>query len=75
MHVHTVVLCSCCSDHRPIGFRFIPHLFCFTESQGNWPLQFTRFPGHLTQSLWGLWVLMWTKFCLSPPSISGRYGV
>ena len=28
----------------------------------------------LTQSLWGLWVLVYTDF-LSPPSISGRYGV
>ena len=31
-------------------------------------------PG-LAQSLWGLWVLVCTRFCLSPPSISGRYGV
>ena len=58
MHVHTVILCSCCSDNGPICLRFIPHLFCFTESQGNWPLWFTRFPGHLTQSLWGLWAMM-----------------
>ena len=29
----------------------------------------------LAQSLWGLWVLVCTKFCLSPPSISGGYGV
>ena len=26
-------------------------------------------------SLWGLWVLMHTRFCLSPLSVSGRYGV
>ena len=39
-HVHTVILCSCCSDHGRIGFRFIPYLPCFTESQRNWPLQF-----------------------------------
>ena len=29
----------------------------------------------LAQSLWGLWVLVCTRFCLSPLSISGRYGV
>ena len=29
----------------------------------------------LAQSLWGLWVLVHTRFCLSPLSISGRYGV
>ena len=29
----------------------------------------------LTQSPWGLWVPVCTKFCLSPPSISGGYGV
>ena len=27
------------------------------------------------QSLWGLWVLVCTRFCLSPLSISGQYGV
>ena len=27
----------------------------------------------LAQSLWGLWVLVQTRFCFSPPSISGRY--
>ena len=31
-------------------------------------------PG-LAQSLWGLWVLVCTRFCLGPPSIFGRYGV
>ena len=29
----------------------------------------------LAQSLWGLWVLVHTRFCLSPLSISGGYGV
>jgi len=29
----------------------------------------------LAQSLWGLWVLVCTRFCLSPPSISGGYRV
>ena len=29
----------------------------------------------LTQSLWGPWVLVCTRFYLSPPSISGEYGV
>ena len=29
----------------------------------------------LAQSLWGLWVLVHTRFCLSPPHIFGRYGV
>ena len=29
----------------------------------------------LAQSLWGLWVLVHTRFCLRPLSISGRYGV
>ena len=29
----------------------------------------------LAQSLWGIQVLVHTSFCLSPPSISGRYGV
>ena len=29
----------------------------------------------LGQSLWCLWVLVCTRFCLSPSSISGRYGV
>ena len=29
----------------------------------------------LAQSLWGLWVLLHTRFCLSPPSVSGGYGV
>ena len=24
--------------------------------------------------LWGLWVLMYTRFCLSPPRVSGGYG-
>ena len=28
----------------------------------------------LTQALWGLWVLVCTRFCLSPPSISARLG-
>ena len=28
----------------------------------------------LSQSLWGLWVLVHTRFCLSPPSVSGMYG-
>ena len=28
----------------------------------------------LAQSLWGLWVLVHTRFCLSPPSISGSVG-
>ena len=29
----------------------------------------------LAQSLWGLWVLVGTKVCLSYPSVSGGYGV
>ena len=29
----------------------------------------------LAQSLWGLWVLVCTRFCLSPLSIFGTYGV
>ena len=29
----------------------------------------------LAQPLWGFWVLVRTRFCLSPPSISGGYGV
>ena len=29
----------------------------------------------LAQSLWGLWVQVHTRFCLSPLSVSGRYGV
>ena len=29
----------------------------------------------LVQSLWGLWVLVHTRFCLSSLIISGRYGV
>ena len=29
----------------------------------------------LAQSLWGLWVLVCTRFCLSPLSISGGYGI
>ena len=29
----------------------------------------------LVQSLWGLWVLVHTRFCLSPLSISGGYGI
>ena len=33
-----------------------------------------RYTG-LAQSLWSLWVLVHTRFCLSPLSISGRYGV
>ena len=28
-----------------------------------------------TQSLWGLWILVHSRFCLVPLSISGRYGV
>ena len=40
------------------------------------PLQET--PSHaqagLAQSLWGLWVLVCTRFCLSPPSISDGNG-
>ena len=30
---------------------------------------------HTHYTLWGLWVLVCTRFCLSPPSISGRYGI
>ena len=29
----------------------------------------------LVQCLWGLWLLMLTRFCLSPPSISGGHAV
>ena len=29
----------------------------------------------LTQSLWGLWVLVHTRVCLNPLSISGGHGV
>ena len=29
----------------------------------------------LAQSLWGLWVQVHIRFCLSPLSVSGRYGV
>ena len=29
----------------------------------------------LAQSLWGLWVLVHTRLCLSPLSVSGAYGV
>ena len=29
----------------------------------------------LAQSLWGPWVLVCRRFCLSPPSVSGGFGV
>ena len=29
----------------------------------------------LARSLWGLWVLVRSRFCLSSPSVSGGYGV
>ena len=29
----------------------------------------------LTQSLWGIWVMLCTRFCLSPLSIFSRFGV
>ena len=59
---HTQVCCtqSPCPCGRP--------LLTFTSAGGK------HAKAGLSCSLWGPWVLVHTKFCLSPPSVSGGYG-
>ena len=56
-------------------------LLVLLQPEPLFPWKATAFTGDthsksgLVQSLWGLWVLVHIRFCLSPLSISGGYGV
>ena len=52
---------SCTQSPCPCGRPLMTHASTGDSNTG------------LAQSLWGLWVLVQTRFCFSPPSISGRY--
>ena len=55
---------SPCPRSRPLGGCPMPPQETLKHSKAS-----------LAQSLWDLWILVCTRFCLSPLSISGGYGV
>ena len=68
------------------GLRHMPSVPGLLQPETLYPWQDTAEPvppqetwkhskAGLAQSLWGLWVLVHTRFCLSPPRISGGCGV
>ena len=63
------------------GGAHMPHLLGLLQPHGRTLLTHAStgdtqtFKGRSGSISWGPWVLVNTRFCLSPPSLSGRYGV
>ena len=65
------------SSKEQASFNFRPELLSLWHHCWSVPPQqiLKHSKAGLAQSLWILWVLVHTRFCLSPLSVSGGYGV
>jgi len=64
---------TCCASQVCCSQSPCPHGRTLLTRASSGDTQTTK--AGLTQPLWGVWVLVCTRFYLSPPSISGEYGV